>query len=208
MPTFTSQPSTGFDTWLNVGADTTNYGTSDTMRVGESTISSPDTNGQSVGLLKFDLSSLSSKAVVTSAKIYLTVIVEYSGFDKTMYMYRCNRNWGNTTATWSRYDGINFWSTVGARGIGTDRESTSISSRIMYQTYLGEVEWVLTNSLVQEWINGTKTNYGVVLDYSTFPTGQDQYRFATSNHATASYRPKIIIEYTLPSGGSHASWWD
>ena len=207
MATLTLQPdgATGVDTWLNVGAGSTNYGTSDTMRVGESNISSPDTDGQSVGLLKFNLSSLSTTTIITSAKIYMQVIAEYSGWNKTMNMYNCLKNWGNTTATWNKYNGVSNWSTAGARHLTADR-GVLMSSRVMDQTYLGQVEWVLNTAYVQNWISGATANYGVILDYPTFPTGQDQYRFATSNHATAAYRPKIVIEYLTPAGGS-VIWW-
>ena len=56
---------------------------------------------------------------------------------------------------------------------------------------------------IQEMIRGLFTNNGFVLRVAT--ENNDAYQWASSDHATAAYRPKLVIEYTLPSGNHF--WW-
>ena len=71
--TFTSQPNgtEGNNFWINSAAlyNGTNYGSGTYFSVGESI----NAAGLMRGLMKFDLSSIPASAMITSAKLYLTV---------------------------------------------------------------------------------------------------------------------------------------
>jgi hypothetical protein len=54
----------------------------------------------------------------------------------------------------------------------------------------------LTAARVQGWFGATNTNYGLLLIPNNYVNG-----ICSSDHATAAYRPKLTVDYTLPGGG-------
>jgi hypothetical protein len=115
-----------------------------------------------------------------------------------MNVRRCLRNWGETTATWNKYDGTNNWATAGGLGAG-DCETSNIGSISMPGTEVaGYVEIELMPSKIQEWLNNSLTNNGMLLFMST--EVDDLHRF-NSRHE-ASNKPELVITYIPPMGGS------
>ena len=202
MATYTSQPdgASGIDTRLISDIPDTNNGTGTTLIIGHD-------GGPGVGrsLIKFDLSSIPSSAVVSSATLTLTPVGDYSSNARTLSVYRCLRAWTEAGATWNKYDGTNAWGTAGADNTTSDRESTAIGT--YNQSASGTLNVGKDISLdvtkIQEMIRGLFTNNGFVLRVAT--ENNDAYQWASSDHATAAYRPKLVIEYTLPSGNHF--WW-
>jgi len=196
MPTYTSQPdgTTGIDTYITNYAATTNYGSSTSLIVGET---DSDTDGwQNTFLVKFDLSSIPSFVILSTS--------ESAGNARSMSVYRCLRAWTEGGATWNKYDGANNWGTAGARNTSTDRESSSIGSISLSATEAnGEKTISLDASKIQEIVSGSFTNNGFICD---MPAAQvnDQHIFASSDNATAGYRPKLVVEYLL--GGQFIRW--
>ena len=92
-------------------------------------------------------------------------------------------SWSENTATWQT------WTTPGG----------DFDSSISYFTYLPEQNnCMLTmdiTSLVRLWVNGTYSNYGLML-YSTGPNHIISY--VSKEDSTASERPKLEILYTVP----------
>lgn len=208
MATFSVQPdgASGIDARLNSGAATTNYGSLNVMVVGETVTDT--TNYQSIGIIKFDLSSIPSTAIVTSASLYLTHVSKDASQTRTMYVLRCLRDWTEAGVTWNKYDGVNNWGTSGGLNTSTDIDVVNVwgSRSISSSEADGEKEWTLSITEMQKFINGTYSNYGWFLTYN-MTQFNDYHQWASSDHATSSYRPRLVIEYTIPSGGSQAIWW-
>jgi len=196
--TYTTQPTEtdGIDNYMSddaLGGIITNYGTATTMYIGNS-------SGITVrGLLKFDLTkgtnSPPTNASVISATMYLTPVVDMSTSARTLNVYRCLRDWGELTSTWLTWNGTNNWSAYGANNTTNDRESTPLGSVAVSEslTLNTPVAITLNAAKVQEWINGATSNYGMVI--RTDAEGADVYQWASSSHATAAYRPKLVIIY-------------
>src|SRR3990170_1048895 len=62
------------------------------------------------GLFQFDLSSIPAGSTIDSATLRLYDRgTDLSSTTRIMRVYRCVRNWGETTVTWNKYDGTNLW---------------------------------------------------------------------------------------------------
>jgi len=110
------------------------------------------------------------------------------------------RNWVESQCTWLSYSSGNNWQSAGCYG-ANDREATAIGSiSLIAGGSGGENTITLDAAMVQEWVKGTIPNYGMVFQYDA--QLNDQHVFASSDNATASYRPKLVIEWELPSGVS------
>lgn len=176
---------------------TTNYGTNVNYLLGESNADSATRRT----LIKFDLSSLPSSVVISSAKLRLYADRDYSSNNRTFRVYRLKRSWGETTSSWNKYDGTNSWSTAGAFG-SDDCEQTDIGSRefTSSETLNEYKEWSLDTAKIKEMIDGTFTNNGFLIKADT--ESNDAYRFVSNNNTNADQWPELIIDYTLaPTAG-------
>ena len=129
-------------------------------------------------LIEFtDLSALSSAATINSAKLGLYRYDAYSSDPLTLDAHQITSSWAENV-TYSTQPSFN--STV----------ESSVTT-----TTNGWYEWDVTN-LVQQWIDGSATNYGVAI--YNHGTGYFQ-RFVSSDNATATAPPDILLPPTSAS---------
>ena len=147
-------------------------------------------------LIEFtDLSALSSAATINSAKLGLYRYDAFSNDPLTLDAHQITSSWAENV-TYSTRPSFN---------------STAESS--VTTTTNGWYEWDVTN-LVQQWVEGSATNYGVAI--FNHGTGFFQ-RFVSSDNATAtdpyyalpptgaSYRPYLDVDFTpIPAPGAIA----
>jgi len=127
------------------------------------------------GLLEFDLSSING-ATVNSASLEL---YNWANNPNRVYeIHRITATWSESTVTWNNQPAFD------AAVAG----STNVTGS-------GTFTFTIT-SLVQSWLNGTYTNYGMVLKAVTEPASPNPY-FVSSSYATAASRPKLTVDYTL-----------
>lgn len=138
--------------------------------------------------LQFDLSSISGSAVVTSAELGLY----YSWGDKwhpsavaeSIGSYRVTGSWTEGGITWNNQPPC----------AATPEDTTTVP----VEATLDFIYWDI-DDLVQGWIDGSITNYGVMLrdpDESTYRGGKV---FLSSEGAMAGESPKLVIEYYDPA---------
>ena len=148
-------------------------------------------------LIEFtDLSALSSAATINSAKLGLYRYDAYfSGNPVILDAHQITSSWAENV-TYSTRPSFN---------------STAESSVTVSGTADSWYEWDVTN-LVQQWIDGSATNYGVAI----FDHGTGYYqRFVSSDNATAtepsyalpptgaSYRPYLDVDFIpIPAPGA------
>ena len=195
-PTFDVQPdaSAGKDTYIQSGSPTYARGTDTTVILGGSST-------EKHPVLQFDLSSLAGATIVSGTmSLYKTANSgTYTAFDG--YVYRMTRAWTEGTsgfgtgANWNTYDGTNAWTSAGG-----DFDATAEGYISVTNTLNVFFDWDI-GALVQEWVSGT-TNAGAILR----KTGDtSEASFASSDNATASYRPKLTVVYTTGSRASYRS---
>ena len=165
------------DTWIVQNLPTTNYGTNNFLNIGNQG-SSPNMNTRA--LIKFDLGLIPNDAIINSATLnFKTSAIN----NRTINIHKITSNWDANTATWNLQPSF---------------DSNVYSSKLV--NTVGAVSFDV-KSLVQEWVNGT-VNYGFLLKDSneavsvTTSTG-----FYSTEDTTASNRPTLTIDYTIPSTG-------
>ena len=148
-------------------------------------------------LLKFDLSSIPSNATITSASFSL-VKTGGSNTSANVNVHRITADWTEGTGTCSGSTGVsNYsqrlsgtnWGTAGGDFNASVEAVTSVGSNATYS-------WSVAN-LVQNWVNGTDANYGLLLKYAT-EGFSNQKTFGSRENSTASNRPVLSVTYTVP----------
>lgn len=193
-PTLSLQPDAtdGIDTSIYQGAPTQNRNGSG-LNVGDRASSLILMRT----LIKFDLSTLPSDAVISAATMSLYADFDGSSNARTFRVYRTKRAWVETQATWNVYSTGNNWSTAGGFHVD-DCEQTDIGSRAFTATE--------TINQFKDFTLAPTTKAGLDLGNGWLVKADtevdDEYQFVDSDNATAANRPKLEIIYTVPSGGS------
>ncbi len=150
------------------------------------------------GLIRFDVSSISSSNTVTSAKLRLRVTCWNAG-TLTLYYLAVPWRWdvlsteiNSSTAKfgWTHRDDGVSWNAPGALGTGDIIANTSVVKTV---TGSGDqsVEFVLDPALVQLWVSSGQ-NYGVSLFRSS---GSASASVKESEDGTVTNRPELEITY-------------
>lgn len=202
MPTLTlqSKGSTGGDTFIFNEGPNENRGLSTQFEVGwiNALISK--------GLLRFDLSALPiAGTIIQSAFLTLQCIGEDTSSDRGIAVTRALTQWyeGDVSSgspvgsgsTWNKRNhpfSVN-WSGNIAGGQPNVDYVTSPTSGAVTITGPGSFTWTVTND-VQHWASGNP-NYGWWLLNSGTDTDARK-AFASFEHGTALWRPKLVINYT------------
>lgn len=198
MTIYTTQPdgTDGIDTGLNQQQPTVNSGTDTTHPIGYNTGSS---NLRRM-LLKFDFTKGTNppniKSIIDSA--VLTIRCTTYATTKTLATFQVLRNWVEAQATWNVYSTGNNWGTAGCSNTASDYVNTDLGNVSVSATGSYDITFNASGlAIVQGWIDGSIANYGLLLKH-TIETG-DQNDYASSDNATASYRPKLVLNW-------HPAW--
>ncbi len=173
------------------GAPTTNYGNSQSLVIGSAGGSNTRT------LLQFDMRAIPTGVTVSSAEIQLYALQATSA--SVVNAHRLAAEWWEGGATWNQRDnntGLN-WSTAGG-----DFDAGSLGTN----SAAGSLAWVSVpiTSLVQEWVNGGKSQLGVVLKYGSESGSQPTLSFAADGFfRSVALRPKLVV--TFADGSSPAA---
>lgn len=178
--TLVLQPgSEGKDAMLNRYSGTTNYGTLKFLTVNYG-------SGRAVrGIVEFEgLKAIPKGSTINSATIELysssNTPSDYFG------IYRVTATWQEMVVTWNNQP--KHYATAYAK---------------VYVPSSGLYKWDV-KKLVAEWVAETYPNYGFILKRDNEELINWPY-FCSSDHATASWRPKITVEYS-PVGIAPASF--
>lgn len=212
---FSTQPgSEGKDTFLRSDKQhAANQGALDLMIC--------DSDGIFKTLIEFDCSSLDDADTCNSATLYLYKW-QTDAFTDTITVYSIavgNAAWPEGDKSneegvagdccWDYLDqdpeGETSW--AGAAGLatsGTDFEADSIGTPSYPSGDEGtEFSGALTAARVEGWFGEPNTNYGILL----LAGSTDALKLCTGDHATAGYRPKLVIDYTPGAPPAGNPWY-
>lgn len=184
LPTASYAGST--DATIRQASPTTNHGASTTCDVDGDDGSGVDKSC----LMQWAVSGIPAGSTVQSASITLQVT---DASTNTYNLYEVKRAWTESAVTWNQATSSTSWATAGALG-ATDRGSLVGS---VTGSALGAYTINLNAAgvaMVQAWVNGT-SNSGIAIAHASNTNGVD---FASSEHATVAYRPRLTITYLPP----------
>lgn len=180
------------DTFFLSSTATTNYATNTSLYVGE------DNAATSTGRswVKPDFSTIPAGATFLSAALNLTPILDRITNARTMRVHRCLRDVVVAQATWNIWKTSNNWATAGASNSSSDYDGAVELGNVALSatpTLNVPIPVTLSASELQKLFDGTYVNNGIILFVDT--QTNDQVRFASTDHATAGYRPTIDLTY-------------
>lgn len=181
MQSVTLQPNAaaGKDAYVYQGMPDENRGTNDQMCAagGIGTLNRL--------FIEFDLSSISSTYVVTSAHLDLYYYNNAGGaLEGPIGAYRITQSWDEGTITWNNLPN--------AAATAIDVKTIPASATNSFRS------WYIT-TLVQDWVEGSVANYGVKLADTDESTAEKYKCFRSSDWGTAVERPKLTIQYYDPT---------
>lgn len=149
------------------------------------------------GLINFDLTSIPSNATIVSATLSLWTGNDLSDNDRTLRVYRLKVPFNETQATWNVASTGVTWQVPGASGTN-DRESLDIGSvQILANEPIGTQKQIsLSPAKIQEIVSGSFPDNGFIMIMDT--ELNDRFNYKSSDTSTASNRPMLIVQFTLP----------
>jgi hypothetical protein len=181
----TLQPGTpGQDTYIYLPSPNFNYGADTSLTV---------QSGRAVALLQFDLSAVPAGSTILSAKFSL---YHQSGGNDTVSVFGLTKPWIEGTgaaasgATWSAYDGVNFWATAGG---DYDRAA---GLAIVLPANNAWATWDLT-AWTAAWEAGIQPNYGIALAANS---GGINTFVSSDEPSSTTLRPKLDLSFLPPCG--------
>jgi hypothetical protein len=180
------------DTYMYRYAPDVRYTTDSVLRVG--------TKQQYASLLRFDLSSIPTEAVVVRAALQLYG-AGWGGINVGMGAHVISRTVTVGEVTWNRAQEANRWGEAGCTSTVTDRRGL-YESPVMTS---GTGKWYSfpVSSAVQQWVDGTLANNGLLLR-ATLLHYTTTFSFASSETGTIANRPRLVVTYYLPAGAPPA----
>ena len=170
------------------GYTTLNFGTKRDLNAIAWTNGGKQSNVRS--LIQFDLSGIPANATVTDAKLNLYFNptseegkhAQIFGSNKS-YLQRITSSWTESTVTWNTQPSVTTLNQVSLAGTTSSTQSFSN---------------INVTQLIVDSRNNPASSFGFMLKLQQ----EKSYRkliFASSDNATASIRPKLVITYTTPS---------
>lgn len=152
------------------------------------------------GLVRFDLSALPAGATIHEAGLELYAVTCSNGGGLIVEAYPVTRPWAEGQATWERAtwsenasgqetpEGL--WQALGCNAVPSDRAAEPVDAQLVNTLNEWHI-WDVT-SVVQDWVDASGTNQGIILK-GAGPTSVE-YGYATSDYWWAldlSPRPRV-----------------
>jgi hypothetical protein len=172
------------DSYISSWDPDTNYGTLETMRI------HPSGDGRERGFVKFDISLIPADATVLDAQLQLYAWYWSQALPLVLNAYKIKKHWAGGDVTWNRATSGEFWHTAGCSNPTYDVDPASAVSTILTPSRQF-FSWNVTQ-MAQQWVANPLSNEGVLLKAEGLNV---QYQFRTSEIASGSVRPALIVTY-------------
>ena len=176
--TITLQPDAeGIDSTVEAAFPDSNYGIWPVAWIGNSA------SAIARMYIKFDLSAVPANTRVVDADLKLYQYYTSGTDNFTIGLYKITSDWDESTIDWD------------------PQPNSSTDAEITNNITAGAITWKSWNidTLVQSWLDGTITNYGMVLKDTEETSVNTIANFYTSDYtADIAKRPKLEIEYYIP----------
>jgi len=148
------------------------------------------------GIIEFDsLQYLPFCSIINKAELILTVSDDSDwDSDSTIAVHRVTTEWSETVSCWDSARAGVTWTTGGGDYSATDFVARPLLDGIAN----GDTVIFNVTDMVHDIVNGTYPNYGWLIKVVTPKPVKNLVRFHSSEATTASYRPKLIVNYLPP----------
>jgi len=171
------------DTYLRNDFPNNNFGTGTILRVGET---SANVKYRSV-IRDLNITSITSEDSIADAKLQFYVEEFVGNSNITISAHRITQQWDESITTWNRRTSGFLWYSSGG-----DYDSTPINS-INISTQTGIYYNITITNLVKGWLNGSYSNYGLILIATGAPGNYSG--ISSSEHTTPAQRPIFIVDH-------------
>lgn len=198
MPTNTYQPdgTAGKDAYITSSFATSNYGTDTNLYIQTTSGKSPS---YLYSLLEFDVSDIPAGATIDAAKFtFYCHTVNFGGGFTNGGVARLLRAWVESQVTFNDWKSGSAWTSPGALSDGNDYTS---SGQVTWTapTSAGSFDITGLASLVQDALDNRSGVLSVVVRRTSAPDSNGILCYS-SDHGTASQRPKLTVDYTEAAG--------
>jgi hypothetical protein len=135
-------------------------------------------------LVKFDTSALAGRTIDSATLILETQYCGVGYYPRQWSLKAMYSSWSTSTITWSIFENTSYY--------------TGSQINQSPPTYSGQMYNINLLTYVQNWANGTWSNYGICMtsnDYSfPYATSYDAFAFY-SNEDTGGGRPRLVVTY-------------
>jgi len=146
--------------------------------------------GNASSLIKFDVSSLPTDAVIFEAYLQLRASGDSAVQRLQVASHAVTRGWDADEATWLNATGAEAWEEAGCTG-STDRAEIPTDREMLHGP--GWCQFNVTD-IVQEWLDNGSSNKGLLLE-SYDERWAEQYMFHSCDHVSAIYYPRLMVTY-------------
>jgi len=152
----------------------------------------PDAGKERRSLIAFDLDSIPTGSNITDAALWL--YEDNHKDNQTVFVHYVTGDWDESQVTWAESSASTSWTTPGGDFDATVIASFAPDSDGVYR----EID---ITSVVQDWVNGTLANYGLMLR-STGANGE--VKFKSREEGNSEKQPRLCVTYELPPSGNQA----
>ena len=173
------------DTYIDAWHQTSNWGQGATFSVRQA--------GVRNALLRYDLKTVPSEAIVTEATLNLWVAYVSNPSTLSLRAFMLRRPWDEDAATWLEAQPGSAWTKPGADDPLEDREANPMGEAEI----AGGSKWISLDvtRMVQYWVQHPEENYGLLL--KGVGGTNVEHQFASSQWLQAQQRPKLLVSYEL-----------
>ena len=201
-PTYSEQPdgTDGVDSYIAFLQNSTNYGSSVIMLIGEMNTGSSQLHRS---LIKFDLTSIPTASPISAATLSFWITTDQSNVTAFWRVYRQKKTWVEAEVTWDDYASGSAWTAGGGFDIA-DCETTDIGELSVNNSQAPGTEEAIE-------LDGQSADYAeLIAQVGSAPSfanngwlvrtsGEidDGYHVDSSDSATPGERPQLVITYTV-----------
>ncbi len=148
-----------------------------------------------IPLMRFNLSSIPSGAIVQNATLLLDMMTGNKVNPINFEVHAITTNWTEAEASWNSASSTRYWTTPGG-----DYDPYIFHRGTLTKT----AGWypIDVSRLVDFWLEGTLANHGMIMVPDNGDNTVSWKYFYSSEENTVAVRPKLIVNYTLenPTG--------
>lgn len=144
-------------------------------------------------LLKWDLSSIPTNAVIDAASVRFDF---YDGSVAPFDIHQVNGSWQELDVNWTKRDAVSNWSSPGCNSVPSDRTSAPVATFVVAAGTRTVDLNSLGRAMIQNWVVNPAANKGIIIRNTTGTL--DRLSIRSAQYSDSSRRPSMWVSYHFP----------